>query len=97
MNGNYSAKLNNKGFSYDVGAVQYNIFTSDGAPTVIEVHGNNEEVDVVFTAAPVPEPATWALLAVGLAGLGMAASSRRPRSLRWIEVNQGGRGQKAGV
>ena len=34
----------------------------------------------VVTAAPVPEPATWAMMLVGFGGLGVAMRSRRRAS-----------------
>jgi hypothetical protein len=51
-----------------------------------EVRFFAQGVDVIgeirtLTSAPVPEPATWAMLLVGLGGLGAALRSRRARAV----------------
>lgn len=69
--------LDNNGFSYDIGADAYNIFTSIGRPSVVENDGGPA---IVFTASPasVPEPLTVSIFGAGL--LGAVALRRRKQA-----------------
>jgi hypothetical protein len=42
--------------------------------------GINGEADGLFGAISVPEPSTWAMMLIGLGGLGLAATCRRRQS-----------------
>jgi len=59
-------------------------FTASGASTVISLVGEQgvdyiglDNVDVVETSGPIPEPAAWAIMMSGLFGVGALARRRR--------------------
>ena len=54
---------------------------SNGDPgTLYFTDGINGEADGLFGAISVPEPSTWAMMLIGLGGLGLAATCRRRQS-----------------
>jgi hypothetical protein len=58
-------QLDVNGFSFDIGAAAYNIFTSAARTTVVESNGGPA---IVFDAFPVPEPSCQLLLGILFAG-----------------------------
>jgi hypothetical protein len=61
-----------QGFTVPTGATRLYLGTSDG----FGWHNNTGSFMVHIDAVPVPEPTTWALLVVGLAGFALRARSR---------------------
>jgi hypothetical protein len=58
-----------------------NATSSAGFSIAFGPEGYNVGIDnIAFTTAPIPEPGTWALMALGLAGVAAAARRRRPQA-----------------
>jgi hypothetical protein len=71
------ANLDVDGILFSVAGSEYNLWGNGvGAPYTLE---NNQGVaeSVSFSAAAVPEPATWAMMFVGFGGLGVAMRNSR--------------------
>jgi PEP-CTERM motif len=68
-------------FSYNpTQADQTSIFLSDNAGDIIEGDISKVAITVAATTPPaVPEPSTWAMMALGFAGIGFAGSRARKR------------------
>jgi uncharacterized membrane protein len=79
------------GFTYDngvyrdysvAGAVETELFAINDAGQVVGYAGNEQGSASGFTALAVPEPGAWALMLVGVGGLGVVIRGRRRRILR---------------
>lgn len=61
--------------------VNFDFTSGDRFDRVVLKSGNNSfELDNIYVSSPIPEPATWAMMLIGFAGLGYVASRRRARA-----------------
>jgi PEP-CTERM motif len=73
----YSVSLDNIGFEFKLpDGVHFGYVTTFGAE-VLQYGYNQTPGGAIATGASVPEPATWAMLLIGLGALGIAARARR--------------------